>query len=52
MNTYTFRVTQDIQVKADSLEEAQSLLPEYGYSPNPSHYVYEETIELIKKVEK
>ena len=52
MNTYTFRVTQDIQVKANSPEEAQSLLPEYGYSPNPSHYVYEETIELMEEVKR
>lgn len=60
MKTYLFKVEQEIEVKANSLEEAQNLLPQYPYSPNPSHYVcgetvelmdYEETVKLMKEIE-
>ncbi len=50
MSTYVFNVEQVIEIKADSLEEAQDFLPTYptleGYR---NHYVREETIELVRK---
>ena len=47
MNTYIFNVEQVIEVKADSLEEAQDSLPVYetGFE-GQKYYVREETIEL------
>lgn len=52
MNTYIFNVEQVIEVKAGSLEEATNLLPTYPWAPNPSHYVTDETVELIREVVK
>jgi hypothetical protein len=52
MKTYIFNVEQVIEVKADSLEEAQDSLPVYetGFE-GQKYYVKEETIELLKKEE-
>jgi hypothetical protein len=49
MNTYTYTVDQIIEIKANSAEEAEGLLPMYplGYE-GQAHYVVEETVELIR----
>lgn len=49
MKTYTFNVEQVIEVKANSLEEAEEFLPVYetGFE-GQKYYVREETIELRK----
>ena len=48
MQTYVFNVEQVIEVKAESLSEAQSKLPLYptGFE-GQSYYVREETVEEI-----
>jgi hypothetical protein len=50
MNTYVYRVEQLIEVKANSKEEAEGLLPMYptGYE-GQAHYVVEETVELERE---
>lgn len=50
MNTYTYSVEQIIEIKANSKEEAEGLLPMYptGFE-GQSHYVREETVELIEE---
>jgi len=49
MNTYTYTVDQIIEIKANSAEEAEGLLPMYplGYE-GQAHYVTEETVELVR----
>jgi hypothetical protein len=53
MKTYTYEVTQTIEVSANSKEEAGNLLPIYpnGFK-GQAYYVSEETVELIKESEK
>ncbi len=49
MNTYTYTVDQIIEIKANSAEEAEGLLPMYPLgSEGQSHYVTEETVELVR----
>jgi phage-related baseplate assembly protein len=52
MNTYTYTVEQTIEIKANSPEEAEGLLPMYptGYE-GQAHYVTEETVELLSERE-
>lgn len=52
MKTYTYWVEQLIEVKANSREEAEGLLPMYptGYE-GQAHYVREETVDLLKEEE-
>jgi hypothetical protein len=52
MNTYTYTVEQIIEIKANSKEEAEGLLPMYptGYE-GKAHYVREETVELLREEE-
>lgn len=52
MKTYTYQVEQLIEVKANSREEAERLLPIYptGYE-GQAHYVKEETVDLLKEEE-
>jgi phage-related baseplate assembly protein len=52
MNTYTYSVEQIIEIKANSPEEAEGLLPMYplGYE-GQAHYVTEETVELLSERE-
>jgi phage-related baseplate assembly protein len=49
MKTYTYTVEQIIEIKANSPEEAEGLLPMYplGYE-GQAHYVVEETVELTR----
>jgi hypothetical protein len=47
MTTYVYLVEQIISVKADSPQEAESLLP--MYPTGQSHYMREETIELLRE---
>ena len=52
MKTYVFLVEQVIEIKANSKEEAERLLPIYptGYE-GQAHYVQEETVELLREEE-
>ena len=45
MEKWTIKVEQQFEIKAGSYEEACQLLPEYGWSPNPSWVMVKETIE-------
>jgi hypothetical protein len=49
MKTYVYLVEQWIEVKANSPEEAEGLLPMYptGYE-GQAHYVTEEVVELLR----
>jgi hypothetical protein len=49
MGTYVYLVEQWIEVKANSPEEAEGLLPMYptGYE-GQAHFVKEETVELLR----
>jgi hypothetical protein len=49
MKTYVYLVEQWIEVKANSPEEAEGLLPMYptGYE-GQAHFVKEETVELLR----
>ncbi len=51
MTTYRFNIEQVIEVKANSLEEAEDALPTYpsGFT-GQTYYVDNETVELIKEV--
>ena len=53
MSTYVYRVEQLIEVKANSKEEAEGLLPMYstGYE-GQAHYVREEIVELLHEEDK
>ena len=49
MKTYVYLVEQWIEVKANSPEEAEFLLPMYPTGrEGQSHYVREETVELLR----
>jgi hypothetical protein len=50
MDTYTYLVEQTIEVKANSKEEAEFLLPMYptGYK-GQAYYVRQETVELLRE---
>jgi hypothetical protein len=52
VNTYVYLVEQIIEIKANSREEAEGLLPMYptGYE-GQAHYVQEETVELLREEE-
>jgi hypothetical protein len=53
MKTYVFNIEQIISIEANSLEEAEDLLPIYstGFNgDNKKWYVEEETVELLKEV--
>lgn len=52
MKAYTYVVEQVIQVRANSKEEAEDLLPTYptGFE-GQAYYVKEETVELIREGE-
>jgi hypothetical protein len=49
MNTYKFSVEQVIEVKANSLEEAEDSLPTYptGFE-GQAYYVTDESVELLE----
>ena len=51
MNTYRFSVQQIIEVKANSLEEAEDSLPIYptGFE-GQAYYVTDESVELLEWV--
>lgn len=51
MNTYRFSIQQVIEVKANSLEEAEDSLPIYpsGFE-GQAYYVTDESVELIGEV--
>jgi len=50
MTTYVYLIEQIIEVKANSKEEAEGLLPIYptGYE-GQVHYVREEIVELLRE---
>jgi hypothetical protein len=52
VNTYVYLVEQIIEIKANSKDEAEGLLPMYptGYE-GQAHYVQEETVELLREEE-
>ena len=52
MNTYRFSVDQVIEVKANSVEEAEGSLPMYpSYGDEgQAYYVTDESVELIGEV--
>lgn len=52
MTTYVYSVEQIISVKANSREEAETLLPIYptGFE-GQAHYVRDETVELLREEE-
>ena len=51
MNTYRFSIQQVIEVKANSLEEAEDSLPIYptGFE-GQAYYVTDESVELLEEV--
>ena len=52
MTTYVYLVEQFIEVKANSKEEAEGLLPMYPTRyKGQAHYVREETVELLREEE-
>lgn len=49
MNTYVYLVEQVIEIRANSQEEAEGLLPMYptGFE-GQAYYVKEETVEMMR----